>query len=219
MILDVNATRMELLRLRKRLALAQRGHKLLKDKQDELMRQFLAMVHQARRTRLGVEEHLARAYQRFLFARAVMPAETLETALLATSASVDLEVSLRPVMNLRVPVFEAEVSGDVHSYGLLFTSGELDVALEGYAAMVPEMVKLAEQEKALEMLAEEIEVTRRRVNALEYILIPNLNDTIRHISLKLSEMERGDLVRLMKVKAMLEAARREAWDEAAPSPP
>ncbi len=210
MILDVNATRMELLRLRRRLALARRGHKLLKDKQDELMRQFLSMVHKARRTRLTVEEHLAKAYQRFLFARAVLPTETLETALLATSASVRLSVKLRPVMNLRVPSFEAEIVGDVHSYGLLFTSGELDVALEGYAAMLPEMMKLAEQEKALEMLAEEIEVTRRRVNALEYILIPNLGDTIRHISLKLSEMERGDLVRLMKVKAMLEEARQKA---------
>lgn len=210
MILDVNATRMELLRLRKRLALARRGHKLLKDKQDELMRQFLLMVHEARRTRLTLEEHLAKAYQRFLFARAVLPTETLETALLATSASVRLSVELRPVMNLRVPSFEAEIGGDVHSYGLLFTSGELDVALEGYAAMVPEMVRLAEQEKTLEMLAQEIEVTRRRVNALEYILIPNLGDTIRHISLKLSEMERGDLVRLMKVKAMLEEARQTA---------
>jgi V/A-type H+-transporting ATPase subunit D len=209
-ILDVNATRMELLRLRKRLALARRGHKLLKDKQDELMRQFLLMVHEARRTRLTLEEHLAKAYQRFLFARAVLPTETLETALLATSASVRLSVELRPVMNLRVPSFEAEIGGDVHSYGLLFTSGELDVALEGYAAMVPEMVRLAEQEKTLEMLAQEIEVTRRRVNALEYILIPNLGDTIRHISLKLSEMERGDLVRLMKVKAMLEEARQTA---------
>jgi V/A-type H+-transporting ATPase subunit D len=207
-ILDVNATRMELLRLRKRLALARRGHKLLKDKQDELMRQFLSMVHQARQTRRVVEEHLAKAYQRFLFARAVLPTETLETALLATGAGVEFSVELRPVMNLRVPTFEAEIVGDVHSYGLLFTSGELDVALEGYAAMVPEIVKLAEQEKALEMLAEEIEVTRRRVNALEYILIPNLGDTIRHISLKLSEMERGDLVRLMKVKAMLEEARQ-----------
>ncbi len=218
MILDVSATRMELLRLRKRLMLAQRGHKLLKDKQDELMRQFLSMVHEARRTRLAVEEHLARAYQRFLFARAVLPTETLETALLATGAHVDLDFNVRPVMNLRVPCLEATISGDVHSYGFLFTSGELDAALEGYSAMVPEMVKLAEQEKALQMLAEEIEVTRRRVNALEYILIPNLAETIRHISLKLSEMERGDLVRLMKVKTMLEEARqRGPGDRATPT--
>lgn len=216
MILDVNATRMELLRLRKRLALAQRGHKLLKDKQDELMRQFLAMVHEARRARLTVEEHLNRTYMRFVFARAVMATEALETALLATSARIELGVELRPVMNLRVPSFSVDIVGDVHSYGFLFTSGELDVALEGYAAMVPEMVKLAQQEKALEMLADEIESTRRRVNALEYILIPNLRDTIRHISLKLSEMERGDLVRLMKVKQMLEEARQEAWAKRAP---
>ncbi len=205
--LAVNATRMELLRLRKRIALARRGHKLLKDKQDELMRRFLELLARTRELRLEVEEGLRRAYWSFSYASATMAPETMEVAFTLSPASLSITTSTVPVMNLRTPRFHLETSGSVFSYGFAFTSGALDIALQEYQALLRKMVELAEREKGLEMLSEEIEKTRRRVNALEYVLIPNLVETIRYITLRLGEMERGDLTRIMKVKSLLEEER------------
>lgn len=205
--LAVNATRMELLRLKKRLALARRGHKLLKDKQDELMRRFLELLARTKELRREVETGLRKAYWAFSYASATMPPEVMDVAFLLSPTSLELESTTEQVMNLRVPRFSLVLRGKGFGYGLAFTSGALDIALQQYRALLPLMVELAQREKGLEMLSEEIEKTRRRVNALEYVLIPNLMETIRYIALRLSEMERGDLARTMKVKEMLEEAR------------
>ncbi len=207
MRLDVNATRMELLRLRKRVALARRGHKLLKDKQDELMRRFLELLGQTKELRMEVEKALAEAYWSFSYASATVPPEVMDVAFTLSPATLSVETKTVQVMNLRTPSFEVALSGNVFGYGFAYTTGALDIALERYQTILPKMVELAEREKGLEMLSEEIEKTRRRVNALEYVLIPNLEETIRYITLRLSEMERSDLTRIMKVKAMLEEAR------------
>ena len=207
MRLDVNATRMELLRLRKRVGLARRGHKLLKDKQDELMRRFLELLARTRELREEVERELAEAYWNYSYASATMAPHVMDVAFTLSPAKLSVLTKTVQVMNLRTPSFTVNLSGEVFGYGYTFTSGALDLALERYQKVLPKMVELAEREKGLEMLSEEIEKTRRRVNALEYVLIPNLEETIRYITLRLSEMERGALTRIMKVKAMLEEAR------------
>jgi len=203
MILDVNATRMELLRLKRRLVIARKGHKLLKDKQDELMRQFLEMIDKIKGLRSNIEDRLMQAFGNFLMARAVMDRENLEAAIMFPKQDLSLLVDTVPVMNLRVPRFRLSSEGEVYSYGFLNTSAELDSSLKFYSELLPEMINLAETERTLELLAEEIEKTRRRVNALEYILIPDLEDTIKYITMRLDEMERSNLTRLMKVKEMV----------------
>ncbi|MCD5401251.1 V-type ATP synthase subunit D, partial [candidate division NPL-UPA2 bacterium] len=187
----------------KRLFLARRGHKLLKDKQEELMKRFLSLTEESKRLREGVEEKLRAANGNFLSARGVMPGEVLEEALLFPGKKVTVETLVVPVMNLRLPRFELREEGELFCYGLAGTSGDLDVALSLFWEALPSMLKLAEVEKWIEVIAEEIERTRRRVNALEYILIPGLEETIRFIGMKLSERERGNLTRLMKVKEMV----------------
>lgn len=199
---------MELLRLRKRVALARRGHKLLKDKQDELMRRFLELLARTRELREEVENALSEAYWSFSYASATIPPHIMEVGFMLSPTRLSVSTKTVPVMNLRTPSFTVNVTGKLFGYGFAFTSGALDLALERYHAVLPKMVELAEREKGLEMLSEEIEKTRRRVNALEYVLIPNLVETIRYITLRLSEMERSDLTRIMKVKAMLEESRR-----------
>ncbi len=203
MLLEVNATRMELLRLKKRLVLARRGHKLLKDKEDELMRQFLDLVNKNRDLREKLEAQLIVAFRNFLMARAVMDRESMEEAIMFPNQKLELSVSTASIMNLRVPRFELKSEGTVHSYGFINTSAELDSALQVYSDLLPEMVKLAEAESAIQLLADEIEKTRRRVNALEHVLIPNLEETIRYIKMRLDEMERSNLTRLMKIKEMV----------------
>ena len=203
MRLEVSATRMELLKLRRRLGLAERGHSLLKRKQDELMRQFLERVEQIGDLRREIEERLAEAHRGFLMARSVMDRESMEEAIMFPNQRLTLNVSTLPVMNLRLPQFDVQSHGKVHSYGLLNTSAELDSALGAYSELLPEMLRLAEIERSVELLANEIEVTRRRVNALEYILIPNLEETIKYITMRLDEMERSNLSRLMKVKEIV----------------
>ena len=203
MRLAVNPTRMELLRLRKRLALARRGHKLLKDKQDELMKRFMGLVTQIKELRLSVEEELEQSFKRFLVARSVGGGEVVETAVSLPTRKTNVEVGKQQVMNLVVPVFELKSEGKVASYGLATTPAELDTALMAMEKALGRMVELASKEKALELIGDEIEKTRRRVNALEYVLIPNLEETIRYISMKLSEMERGNLTRLMRVKEIV----------------
>lgn len=205
--LQVNPTRMELTRLKKKLATATRGHKLLKDKRDELMRQFLDRVRENRRLRLQVEAGIRLANQDFMLARAAMQDAALNTALLAPKQKVSLECSVENVMSVEVPKFtfhtRSPQEGDMFSYGFAFTSGDLDDAVESLANVFPAMLRLAESEKACQLMAAEIEKTRRRVNALEHVMIPQLRETIRYITMKLDENERSTQVRLMKVKDMM----------------
>ena len=209
MAIQTRATRMELLSLRRKLTIAVKGHKLLKDKLDELMRQFKMLISELRGAREKVEKELEGAYRQFLFARAVMTGPGLLDALRYPGAATRISATTRRVMNLTLPVFDTSVEGDVRNYGMFDTPAGLDEALEVYRRTLPGIVRLAEREKAVEMLAGEIDRTRRRVNALEYIMIPELRTTIRYIKLKLDEMERGNLTRLMKVKEMVEARREE----------
>ena len=197
---QVNATRMELLNLKKRIVIARRGHKLLKDKRDELIRQFLDMIKGYRTLRDQMEEKLSQAFQGFIFARTTMSAKSVEESLLGSKEKVDLELGSQPVMNIRVPTFKLSGQPDVFCYGFAETSADLDNSLSLFAEALPLMVKLAEVERKIEMLTDEIERTRRRVNALEYVFIPDLEETIKHITMRLSEMERSFLTSLMKIK-------------------
>jgi len=203
----VNPTRMELTRLKKKLVTAMRGHKLLKDKRDELMRQYLDLVRLNRSLREKVEAGIRSANQNFVLARAGMPDEEVNVALMAPKQEVSLEVSKRNVMSVEVPVFKYQTRtsdpNDIYSYGFAFTSGDLDDAVKSLADLLPDMLKLAEVEKSCRMMAAEIEKTRRRVNALEHIMIPDLQENIKYITMKLDENERSTQIRLMKVKDMM----------------
>lgn len=215
MAVIVRATRMELQQLRKRSALARRGHKLLKDKLDELMRQFKILIADYMGARQRIERDLRDAYREFLFARASMRRESLSDALSYPGAVAVVQSSTRKVMNLTLPVFDVSMEGSIYNYGTLDTTPELDASLDIYARILPGIVRLAGQEKAIGILASEIDRTRRRVNALEYILIPELEGAVSMIRLKLEEIERGNLTRLMKVKKMAEQ-KREASQAAGP---
>ncbi len=205
--LNVNPTRMVLTGLKKRLKTARRGHKLLKDKRDELMKKFLDIVRENKRLREEVEEQLKVVHSRFVMARAVMNSELVEEALMFPKVEVNLNTSTRNIMSVDVPVLEftteGGTEGDIYPYGFANTTGELDEAIATLSDLTPELLKLAEMEKSAQLLADEIEKTRRRVNALEYVLIPNLEETIKYIVMKLDENERSNLTRLMKVKDMV----------------
>lgn len=208
--LHVNPTRMELAKLKKRLTTARRGHKLLKDKRDELMKQFLQLARQNRSLRRSVEARLQEARQTLAAARAQMADGALEEALLLSAVTVTAEVNIRNMMSVRVPSVRCVQHGsdaELYAYGLTETSGELDHATHMLAQLLPQMVELAGVEKSCELLSYEIEKTRRRVNALEHVMIPNLEETIRFIVMKLEENERGSITRLMKVKDMVLAGR------------
>ena len=202
----VNPTRMELTRLKGRLKTARRGHKLLKDKRDELMKQFLEVVRRNKSLRAKVEQGLKYANASFTVASALMGPEVLEEALSCPRRSVSLDVSTRNIMSVNVPVFTFHTdSGDdtLLPYGFAQTSGELDAALEKLQAVFADMLELAQVEKTMQLLAQDIEKTRRRVNALEYVMIPETEQSIRYITMKLDENERGNTTRLMKVKEMV----------------
>ena len=204
---QVNPTRMELTRLKKKLSTAMRGHKLLKDKRDELMRQFLDMVRQNKALREKVEAGIHAANKNFLLARAATDAQVLDVALMAPKQEVFLEASERNVMSVEIPVFEYKTrtadSNDIYSYGFAFTSADLDDAVLSLSEVLPDMLKLAEIEKSCQLMAAEIEKTRRRVNALEHVMIPDLQTNIKYITMKLDENERANTIRLMKVKELL----------------
>lgn len=206
-VLNVNPTRMELTRLKKQLSTALRGHKLLKDKRDELMRQFLDMIRETKELRERFEEQLNVVNANFVLASSVMSKEALDTALLAPKQEVYLETSTRNVMSVDIPVYNIKTrtseQSDIFSYGFASTSFELDDAVEGLSELLPTMLELAEKEKSVKLMADEIEKTRRRVNALEHVLIPRYQDTIHFISMKLEESERSSRARLMKVKDMM----------------
>ncbi len=205
--LNVNPTRMVLTNLKKRLKTARRGHKLLKDKRDELMKKFLAIVKENRKERQVVEKMMTDVYSRFIMARALMSDTHLEEALIFPKQKITLKATSKNVMSVEVPVFEFSTEGqtgdDIFPYGFATTSGELDGAMIALQKVTPHLLKLAELEKTAQLMADEIEKTRRRVNALEYVMIPNLEETIKYIVMKLDENERGNLTRLMKVKDMM----------------
>ncbi|MBC3516802.1 V-type ATP synthase subunit D [Neobittarella massiliensis] len=208
---QINPTRMELTRLKKKLVTAMRGHKLLKDKRDELMRQFLDLVRQNKALREKVEKGLARANANFVLARAGISQEAMQVALMCPKQEVTLETSSKNIMSVDIPVFSYKTrtadKGDIYPYGYAFTSSDLDDAVKSLEDVLPDMLKLAETEKSCQLMAAEIEKTRRRVNALEHVMIPQTQESIRYITMKLDENERSTQIRLMKVKdMMLEAA-------------
>lgn len=204
---QITPTRMELTRLKKKLTTATRGHKLLKDKRDELMRQFLEKVRENKALREHVEKGIQAANKNFLLARAGMQDQVLNTAMLAPKQRVSVETGMENVMSVEIPTFDFKTrtpdENDIFSYGFAFTSSDLDGAVQSLADIFPDMLKLAETEKACQLMAVEIEKTRRRVNALEHVMIPELQANIKYISMKLDENERATQIRLMKVKDMV----------------
>ncbi|CAL84182.1 v-type sodium ATP synthase subunit D [Clostridium botulinum A str. ATCC 3502] len=209
MKLNVNPTRMELTKLKKRLTTATRGHKLLKDKQDELMRRFIGMIKKNNELRKDVEKELEGSFKDFLMASAVMSPEFLEEAVAYPKESISVDVKKQNIMSVNVPVFDfkRKLEGDkgsIFPYGFANTSAELDGAIEKLYGILPKLLELAKVEKACQLMADEIEKTRRRVNALEYMTIPQLEETIKFIQMKLDENERSTVTRLMKIKSMME---------------
>ena len=198
---------MELTRLKKKLVTAIRGHKLLKDKRDELMRQFLDMVRENKTLREEVEQSIAQANRAFALARAMMSDEALNAALLAPKQEISIELESKNIMSVNIPVFHTKTrtpdENDIYSYGFAFTSADLDEAVKSLSEILPRLLLLAEREKSCQLLAEEIEKTRRRVNALEHVVIPETQESIRYITMKLDENERSTQIRLMKVKDMM----------------
>ena len=203
----VTPTRMVLNQLKGRLKTARRGHKLLKDKRDELMRQFMDVVKLNKELRRKVEEGMTGAFASLTVASTIMSPEMLEQALLYPRQSVELGMSYKNIMSVNVPVYSFRTKNndpsEIYPYGFAQTSGELDDALEELAKVFEDMLELAQVEKTMQLLAEEIEKTRRRVNALEYVMIPNFEENIRYITMKLEENENSTKVRLMKVKDMV----------------
>ncbi len=200
-------TRMELSRIKHKLQIARKGHKLLKDKRDELMRQFMIKVKENMELRKRVETGIKAANTNFVIAKAGMDEYTLNTALMAPKQKVSLEMSTKNVMSVNIPQFEIKTRtadpNDIYSYGYAFTSGDLDYAVKSLADVLPDMLRLAETEKACQLMADEIEKTRRRVNALEYVVIPDCEETIKYISMKLEENDRDTKTRLMKMKDLV----------------
>ena len=203
----VNPTRMELTRLKGKLKTAQRGHKLLKDKRDELMKQFLDTVRELRALRSQVEQDLLRVHSSFTVASALMSAQAMEQALMYPKQSVELDMSFQNIMSVNVPEYhfktKSDDAGEIYPYGFATTSGELDDAVNALSGVFQDMLRLAQIEKTSQLLAEEIEKTRRRVNALEYVKIPQMQEAIKYITMKLDENERASTIRLMKVKDMI----------------
>lgn len=205
--LNVNPTRMMLTTLKKRLATALRGHKLMKDKRDELMKGFLELARKNKNLREEVEIRLKDVYDSFTMAGAIMRKEVMEEALMLPKQRVEIQVRSKNIMSVDVPVFDFQMSStgeeEIYPYGYATTSGELDEAITDLSSTLPLLLELAAKEKEAQMLAAELERTRRRVNALEYVKIPQLQMTIKYIVMKLDENERGNQTRLMKVKDMI----------------
>ena len=206
-MMNVNPTRMELTNLKRKLATARRGHKLLKDKRDELMRRFLDMVRENKELRREVEKAIMEANKHISVARSVMSGQALDVALMLPKQELSLDVKSKNVMSVNIPVFDIQMRSDnredAFSYGFTYTSGDLDAAVENLSEVFKKMVRLAEVEKSCQMMSAEIEKTRRRVNALEHVLIPQYIETIKYITMKLDENERSTQIRLMKVKDMM----------------
>jgi len=206
-VMNINPTRMELTNLKRKLITARRGHKLLKDKRDELMRRFLELVRENKQLRRRVEEGIMQANTHMAIARSVMSDKSLDVALMLPMQEMSLEIKEENVMSVMIPKFKTKLKtadeNDIYSYGFAFTSSDLDIAVKSLSDIMPEMFRLAEVEKSCQLMAAEIEKTRRRVNALEHVMIPQYEDTIRFITMKLDENERSTTTRLMKVKDMM----------------
>lgn len=205
--MNVNPTRMELTNLKRKLVTARRGHKLLKDKRDELMRRFLDMVRENKALRKEVEEGIKKANVAMSVARCVMSDKALDVALMLPTQEMHLDVMEKNVMSVMIPEFDVKFrtanEHDIYSYGFANTSGDLDTAVKALSDIMPKMIRLAEIEKSCRLMADEIEKTRRRVNALEHVMIPQYEETIKYITMKLDENERSTTTRLMKVKDMM----------------
>lgn len=198
---------MELTNLKRKLVTARRGHKLLKDKRDELMRRFLDLVRENKKLRIEVEEGIKQANAAMSVARCVISDKALDVALMLPTQEMSLDVGEKNVMSVMIPVFDVRFKtadeNDIYSYGFAETSGDLDTAVKALSDIMPKMIRLAEIEKSCRLMADEIEKTRRRVNALEHVMIPQYEETIKYISMKLDENERSTTTRLMKVKDMM----------------
>ncbi|MCR5150797.1 MAG: V-type ATP synthase subunit D [Clostridiales bacterium] len=209
-VLNVNPTRMELTNLKRKLVTARRGHRLLKDKRDELMRRFLDLVRENKALRKEVEAGIKQANVAMSVAGSVMSSKALEVALMLPTQEMSIDITEKNVMSVLIPEFSVHFKtaneNDIYSYGFAQTCGELDDAVKALSAVMPKMIKLAEIEKSCRLMADEIEKTRRRVNALEHVMIPQYEDTIRYITMKLDENERSTITRLMKVKDMIAGA-------------
>lgn len=207
--LNVNPTRMKLSELKSRLETSTRGHKLLKDKQDELMRQFIGLIRKNKQLREEVEKELSKSFGDFLLASAIMSPEFLEEAVSFPKQNIGVEIEEKNIMSVNIPVMEfkkneSENSTGIYPYGYAQTSAELDSAIDGLNRVMDKLLELAEVEKACQLMADELEKTRRRVNALEYRTIPDLQETIKYIRSKLDENERATITRLMKVKDIIQ---------------
>ena len=205
MILKVNPTRIALLGLKKEHKIAKKGHKLLKDKRDGLVKKFMAIIFEAKSLRESVETRLGSAFDSYTKASSMTAAAALETAFMIPNAKIDLGVVINTVMSVRIPEFSIEKRGSAFAYGMLETTGDLDSAMVKFDEVFVDILRLAELEKAAENLAEEIEKTRRRVSALENVRIPNLEQTIKFITMQLDERGRDAVVSTMRVKAMIMA--------------
>ena len=201
--LNVNPTRQELLRLKIKLKTAQRGHKLLKEKRDGLMKSFMAIIREAKNLRQEIEQQLGDGFFSFVFFSSKIRNAVINEALAVPTKKVSLEAKTKNVMGVEVPIFEYREEGDFLCYDLATTSTSLDRALETFSNAIKNMVRLAEIEHSAKLLAEEIEKTRRRVNALEYVFIPDMIETIKYITAKLNEQERSTIITLMKVKDII----------------
>lgn len=205
MLANVNATRMELLRLRRRVALASRGHRLLSEKRDEISRQLIQIAREIRPLRQKVEKELSETFRRFMLARATMEPEHTKAALAVPTKKFSLAIDFANVMNIKVPHLTKDISGEIICYGYATTSGEMDVALLALERAFDLLIELAEKEKQAALLAAELQMTRRRVNVLEHVVIPELHETIRFIFDKLAEAERDNISRLMKIADIIRA--------------
>lgn len=203
MAMQVNATRMVLLNLKKRLNIAKRGHKLLKQKQDELLRILQKTINELSSMRKEVEEQLAEALKQFFLARAYQDKNIFEGSFLMLDTDIELSMDVEKVMNVPLPKYQKSLKGEIVSYGFAMTSPSLDVALKSLMKVFDRLIKMAELEKRIILLAEEMDKTRRRVNALEYILIPEIESSVREINMKLEEREREKNSRLMIIKDVI----------------
>ncbi|HEY8395593.1 MAG TPA: V-type ATP synthase subunit D [Bacilli bacterium] len=200
----VNPTRMELTRLKKQLVTARRGHKLLKDKQDEMVRQFMAVIKESRNLRIEIEAELKKIITRFSRAQLKMSKAGIYEALMIPTKAIEIQTSAKTIMNIKIPELEIKDEGKIDlTYGFAFTPSELDEAIIELSKLLPKLVRLADLEKTCDLLANEIEKTRRRVNAIEYIMIPNMEEEIKYIVQKLDDNERSNIIRLMKSKEII----------------
>ena len=203
-ILRVNPTRMELTRLKRQLATAKRGHKLLKDKQDEMIRQFMLLIRKNRSLRIEVEEALSQIMKKFSMAKLKMSRVGMIEAMMVPSQATTIEVGSKSVMNIRIPTVKYETQKAIDlTYGFAFTPSELDQSIIDLSHLLPKMIELAQLDKSCDMLSKEIEKTRRRVNAIEFIMIPDMTESIRYIQMKLEDNERSNIIRLMKSKEII----------------